>query len=67
MSEVNKSDLYLFQYVDRELIRNFLLAGAAVFIVVFLLVVDLRSSFFVLSCVVYTTVRSQFSSLMTYT
>ena len=49
---------FILQYVDTELIRNFLLAGVAVFIVVLLLVVDLRCSIFVLSCVVFTTVSN---------
>ena len=45
-----------FQYVDRELIRNFLLASAAVFVVVLVIVADLRSSLFVVFCVAFTTV-----------
>ena len=47
---------FFFQYVDRELIRNFLLASAAVFIVVLVIVADLRSSLFVVFCVAFTTV-----------
>ena len=48
--------ILFFQYVDRELLRNFLLAGVSVFVVVLLLVVDLRSSLLVLMCVAFTTV-----------
>ena len=58
MNIFHNSDVYVlfFQYVDRELIRNFLLASAAVFIVVLVIVADLRSSLFVVFCVAFTTV-----------
>ena len=55
-----------FQYVDWEITRNFILAGIAIFVVTLLLIVDVITSFFVLICVVLTTVRTAFqcSSLL---
>jgi len=47
---------FYVQYVDTEIIRNFALAGVAIFIVTLLLICDLVTSFFVLVCVCLTTV-----------
>ena len=46
-----------FQYIDSEIMRNFILAGIAIFIVTLLLIVDFVTSFFVLVCVGLTLVR----------
>ena len=53
----------MFQYVDGEITRNFILAGCAIFVVTLLLIVDIVTSFFVLICVVLTTVSRLFITL----
>ncbi|KAL4218800.1 Patched domain-containing protein 3 [Mactra antiquata] len=45
----------VIRYVETEIIRNFVLAGVAIFIVTLLLIVDVVTSFFVLACVCLTT------------
>ncbi|XP_060594980.1 NPC intracellular cholesterol transporter 1-like isoform X2 [Ruditapes philippinarum] len=46
----------VIRYVETEIIRNFVLAGIAIFIVTLLLIVDVVTSFFVLVCVCLTTI-----------
>lgn len=46
----------VIRYVDWEITRNFILAGIAIFVVTLLLIVDVITSFFVLICVVLTTI-----------
>ncbi|WAR31827.1 PTC1-like protein [Mya arenaria] len=45
----------VIRYVDTEIMRNFLLAGVAIFLVTLLLIVDIVTSLFVLVCVCLTT------------
>lgn len=45
----------VIRYVETEIMRNFILAGVAIFIVTLVLIVDLITSFFVLVCVGLTT------------
>ncbi|KAH3797093.1 hypothetical protein DPMN_150668 [Dreissena polymorpha] len=47
----------VIRYVEDEIIRNFALAGVAIFLTTFLLIVDLLTSFLVLVCVALTTVN----------
>ena len=51
------------QVIDRELIRNLLLAMGAVFIVTLLLLADLLASLYVLACVALTVVSGAVLSL----